>query len=152
MNSTLTSNASCLGYHLLFLNEEEFHLESNIKCFGAFPLPQSRIYVILKENVGQKRNRKKYSEVQIIPPNFAIRSFWVVSSPYPRASRCMESWFVSRKYSGSGGSDIGCNAVDEETYGGRFNYVDCDVIVVINLQCWHKHCSSTPTHFPLHAP
>lgn len=55
----LTSSSSCLGYHLLFLNEEEFHLGFNRKCFGPFPLSQRLIYVILKESVGQKRNRKK---------------------------------------------------------------------------------------------
>lgn len=132
---------------------EEFHLESNIKCFGPFPLPHTPIYVILKESVGQKRNRKeKHSKVQITPHSFPIKPFSLVASPYPRASRCMESCFVSRKYAVSGGSDTSCNAVDEETYSGRFNYVDRDDIVVINLQSWHKHCSSPPTHFPLHAP
>lgn len=49
----------------------------------------------------------------------------------------MESCFVSRKYAVSGGSDISCNAPDKETYSGRFNYVDRDDIVVINLQSWH---------------
>lgn len=81
-----------------------------------------------------------------------MKSFSLVASLHPRTSRCMESCFVSRKYAVGGGSDISCNAVDEETYSGRFNYVDRDDIVVINLQSWHKHCSDTPTHFPLHAP
>lgn len=52
----LTSSTSCLGHHLLFLNEKEFHLESNMQCF---PPLWKVICAILKESAGQKKNRKK---------------------------------------------------------------------------------------------
>lgn len=91
VNSALTSNASCLGCHLLFLKEEEWHLEPNKKCFGPFPLPHSPLHVILKGRAGQKRNGEKHLKVQIIAHSFPIKPFPAAASPCPRSQRCTKN-------------------------------------------------------------